>query len=249
MAKSELPNKILIANWKSNPQTEEEAVALAKASDAAGWVICPPFVFIAAIAGKLKKAVLGAQDVFWTSGPFTGEISPAQLKAFGVQYVIIGHSERRENLGETDEMIGKKMVATLEAGFIPVLCVGESKSTRDAGQAQAVVKRQLEMALAHLQNCDQKLLIAYEPIWAISTSKERTPDNPKDTVSMIGFMQKTAGALCPKMQPQFLYGGSVNSENAASFLSEPKINGALIGGASLKLEEVKKITKIVSSAS
>ena len=188
-------SKILIANWKSNPQTEAEAVALAEASDVAGWILCPPFVFLNQVAKTIKKAQLGAQDVFWNKGAFTGEVSPEQLNSLGVKYVIIGHSERRQNLGETDEMVAKKVAAALQAGITPVICVGESKSARDAGQTQTFIKQQLEVGLSLSGECEKEIIVAYEPMWAISTSREHTHDNPQDTITVISFLKRRNRSL------------------------------------------------------
>ncbi|MBI3114564.1 MAG: triosephosphate isomerase, partial [Candidatus Harrisonbacteria bacterium] len=143
--------KLIIANWKMNPTMLEEAVALARATDIEGLVIAPPFPFLEAVGKELKHALLGAQDLFWenppTGGAFTGEVSADELKALGARYVIVGHSERRKNLGETDEMIAKKMKAASDSGLIPVLCVGESREEHDAGRAKEIVNRELRLGL------------------------------------------------------------------------------------------------------
>ena len=154
-------SKLIIANWKMNPESLAEAVELAKASDIEGLMICPPFPFLEEVAKVLKKAKLGAQDLFWENpsassgqvpsagsgqgGAYTGEVSANELKSVGVEYVIVGHSERRQNFGETDEMVAKKIAAALAAGLKPVLCVGETQTERDAGKTKEVVWKELKI--------------------------------------------------------------------------------------------------------
>ncbi len=229
-------NKPLILNWKMNPETLREAVALAKASDFKNTVVVPPLPFLEEVGKVLKKAELGAQDLFWEDkGAFTGEVSAKELKDIGVKYVIIGHSERRHKLGETDEMIAKKLKAALENGLTPVLCVGETKKEKDAGQKEEVIKRQIEKGLSLVSQKSkvksQKLLIAYEPVWAIGTGDPETPEGARETIQ---FIKKIISA-------KVLYGGSVNSENLADYLKFKEVDGALVGGASLNKEEVKKM--------
>jgi len=209
-------------------------------------VICPPLPFLLPVGEKVKNSKLGAQDVFWENplGAFTGEISPTQLQSIGVQYVILGHSERRANLEETDEMIGKKVRAVLGAGLTPVLCVGETKEARVAGQREAMIKHQLEAGLAVLKSCSDDLIIAYEPVWAISTNKDAEADTPENAVSAIKFMSIIVKTFCPDSKPKFIYGGSVNSGNVESFLKEDLIEGALVGGASLRPDEIKEIVVV-----
>src|SRR3990167_10544878 len=193
--------KIIIANWKMNPDSTGRATKLAEESDIEGLVICPPFPFLK-VAGKvIKKAELGAQDLFWEEeGPYTGEVSGAQLKDLGVEYVIIGHSERRK-LGETDEMAAKKIVAAVKTGLTPILCVGESKKERASGKTKEVLEKEVRIDLS---------LVAS------------------------GYT----------LNPIIIYGGSVNSKNAKDFLKHKEIEGALVGGASLDAEEIKKIVEI-----
>src|SRR3989344_8370843 len=142
-------NKLIIANWKMNPTSLKEAEKLAQESDVEGLVICPPFLFLEEVSKIIKKAKLGAQDCFWEEkGAYTGEISPKELKSLGVEYVIIGHSERRQNLGETDEIVAKKIKAAVEEGLTPILCVGETRAERDAGKTKEVVERELKVGLS-----------------------------------------------------------------------------------------------------
>src|SRR3989344_4632314 len=203
MLKLNLMNKLIIANWKMNPATTKEAIRLAQESDVEGLVICPPFLFLEEVSKIIKKAKLGAQDCFWEEkGAYTGEISPKELKSLGVKYVIIGHSERRQNLGETDEIVAKKIIAAVNNNLTPILCVGETKEERASGKTEEVVKRELKIGLSLLANQPHTL------------------------------------------NPKIIYGGSVNSKNEKSFLKHKEIDGALVGGASLKSKEIKKIVEI-----
>ncbi len=240
-------NKIIIANWKLNPLTEKDAVRLATASDVSGVVICPPFPFLEKVHGALKKAALGAQDIFWeSSGAYTGEVSAPMLKNFGVSYVIIGHSERRA-LGETDSDINKKVKAALVAGLKVILCVGEPWAIKKKGLAAAknFVAGQIKKDLAGLKSLvinHKSLTIAYEPIWAIGTGKN---DKPENTAEMVKFIKKLL-VSSHKSKVSVLYGGSVNAKNIADFLERGCVDGALVGGASLKPAEFKKIMKIAA---
>ena len=237
--------KLIIGNWKMNPGTLDEAVELARQSDFQGLVICPPYVYLEPISKVVLKAKLGAQDVFFENpaGPYTGEVSISELKDLGISYVIVGHSERRE-LGETDEIIAKKIKAALEENITPVLCVGEKKEDRNAGREKEVVKKQLEIDLffADKINNNQELVVAYEPIWAISKGNTKhQPAGPGDAIEMINFIKETLQLLSIKRPVKIIYGGSVNGKNAADFLKHDEIQGALPGGASLKPEEIGKI--------
>lgn len=251
--------KFVIANWKMSPATEEEAVSLAEKIDAENVVIASPFVFISAVGRVLKKAILGAQDVFWGGvGAHTGEISIGMLKNFNVRYVIVGHSEKRA-LGETDETINQKINAILENGLIPILCIGER--AREIGvegqelkKGKEFVRQQLEAALnginfLHLparDNGESQLIVAYEPVWAISTNSGGTSDTPENAAEMIVFIKEVLRLYLGLVTPKVLYGGSVNSNNAKGFLSRSEIDGVLVGGASLKAEEFNKIVKEAS---
>lgn len=240
-------SKILISNWKSNPRDPKSAVKLAKAIDKKVVVIAPPFPFLSAVGKVIKKSALGAQDLFWADGPFTGEVSAQDLKILKVKYVIVGHSERRKNLKETDEMINLKLKAALQAGLKAVLCVGEPAVVRKKGikEAKKFVKKQLTKDLESLKTINYKLktnlIIAYEPVWAISTEKGSKPDTPQDAVEMIKFIKEI---LCSKfyiLNPKVLYGGSVTAKNAGEFLREKSVDGALIGGVSLRPLEFNRI--------
>jgi triosephosphate isomerase len=243
--------KILIANWKMNPTKESEAVKLAKASDAKNVVICPPFPFISAVSKAVKTAAIGAQDVFWEeSGAYTGEVSGVELQGLRVSHVIIGHSERRHGLGETDEMVAKKVSAAFTQKITPILCVGETRVERDEQRTKEVIDRQLRSAFSLIpaENGDEKPLvyIAYEPVWAISSNQSGapTPASPADVVGVIHYMESIVRGI--PITPIFIYGGSVNATTLLGFLNYPEIAGALVGAASLQTAEFKKMIKLIS---
>lgn len=252
---------LIIANWKSNPPTVAEAVLLVKKIERSlrglgisksrnvEVIIAPPFPFLSQVKKILKKSRLGAQNVFWGDvGPYTGEVSWRQLKPLGVTYVIVGHSERKIHLGETDEMINKKVKTLLENDLKPILCVGESK--RDDSEIPAIVGEQLKNALAGISRTRVKnLIVAYEPIWAISTMPGARPDTPDNAFRATVYIRKILIQLYGRNLARaikIIYGGSVNSENIAPFLKEGKMEGALVGGSSLKPEEFVKIVKTAS---
>ena len=241
--------KLIIANWKMNPLSVSEAVNLAKKEDVKNAIIAPPFVFLESVGKILKYARLAAQDVFSSNaGAYTGEISPVMLKKLGVQYIIIGHSERRR-LGETDDVINKKIIAVLENGLKPILCVGEPLTVRKKGlnYAQNFVKSQLQKALYSLNSksyiLNSRLIIAYEPVWAIGTG---IPDKPESAAKMHKYI-KNLLATRYSLLVKVIYGGSVNFKNAKSFLKNSEIDGALVGGASLNTIEFRLIVKTVSN--
>lgn len=243
-------SRLIVANWKMNPASESEAVRLAKSCDEKGAVICPPFTFLNAARQNLRKADLGAQDVFWENpipgGAFTGEVSISMLKKIGASYVIIGHSERRKYLGETDGMINKKVLATIGFGLKVILCVGEPLSVKKEGfeSAKNYVKKQLLADFKDIPNLQRQadnITIAYEPIWAIGTGK---PDNPADSAEMAKFIKNLLDSRFAIRDARVIYGGSVTSSNAGCIFEHDEIGGALVGGASLKAEEFKKIIKI-----
>jgi triosephosphate isomerase len=230
-------NKLIIGNWKLNPESINEAEALARSVDRRGVVVCPPFIYLTLIKKVLKRAKLGSQDAFWLNkGAYTGEVSPSQLKGLGVEYVILGHSERRQYLLESDEVINHKVRAVLDQGLSVVLCIGETLEIHERGRIAVLrhLKDQVKKALAGvpLQNL-KNLIVAYEPIWAIGTGKVESPMNA-DKIAI--EIKKLTNKKTP-----VLYGGSINSDNAASFLEQPHIDGLLIGGVSLKPKEFNKI--------
>jgi triosephosphate isomerase len=258
--------KLVIGNWKMNPETLPQAVRLFSAiiktpvPKGVEVVACPPFPYLlelALIAKKKKtKVALGAQDVFWEEkGTYTGEVSPSMLKSVGVRYVIVGHSERRRHAGETDEMVNKKLLAALSAGFKTVLCIGENKNVRKRGLAEVkkFVQSQLLRDLKGMKAISYKLkanrlILMYEPSWAISSGKvgSGTADNPENVLVMIRFMRNVLRKKFGLKKVRVIYGASVTSKNAASFLGQREIDGVLPGGASLVSEEFWKITEIAS---
>ena len=211
-------------------------------------VLCPPSISLSALAGVLKGSPigLGAQNMYFQEkGAYTGEVSPLMLRGL-CQYVILGHSERRHYFGEADELVNKKMRAALAWGLKPILCVGERLEEREKGQAQAVVERQLRGALEGVADPDG-LVAAYEPVWAIGTGRAATPADAQATMA---FLRRILGECCGGSTAQalrLLYGGSVTKENVAPFLKEPDIDGALVGGASLKAEEFLGIVEQASA--
>lgn len=248
--------KLLVANWKMNPSSFKEAQNIFKNVLKQNFynkklqiILCPPFIWLKSLIDQNKNKIdFGAQNVFWeNNGAFTGEISSLMLKKTGVKYVILGHSERRKNLAETDEMINKKIKAVLDNNLIPILCVGENYEIRKKGikSAQNFVLSQLKKNLNNLKQKELKLIVAYEPVWAISTNNIGIPDTPQNASLMINFiknyLQKTG------FKNNFvLYGGSVNSKNILKFLKQENIDGVLVGSASVNIEEFKKIIQILN---
>ncbi|MEI6100363.1 MAG: triose-phosphate isomerase [Eubacteriales bacterium] len=240
---------IIAGNWKMN-KTPQETVALIEelkplvAGSKAEVVVCPPSVCLesAAKAVQGSNIHLGAQNVhFENSGAYTGEVSTGMLKALGVEYVIIGHSERRQYFAETDETVNKKVKASLLAGLIPIVCVGESLEQREKGITAEVVRLQTELALGGLTATEVAgLVIAYEPIWAIGTGKTATSQEANETIKCIrGAVADVFGDAAQSVRIQ--YGGSMNPKNVSELMGMPDIDGGLIGGASLKADDFSKV--------
>ena len=206
-------------------------------------VVCVPAIDIPAVSEALKgtNIRLGAENVhFAEKGAYTGEISAAMLKEYGVEYVIIGHSERRQYFGETDETVNKRTLTALSAGLTPIVCVGETLEERETGKTEAVLHRQLEEGLKGVEDLT-KLVIAYEPVWAIGTGKTATAAQANET---IGYIRKTLGELfCEKCaaKVRIQYGGSMNAGNCKELMAQEEIDGGLIGGASLKAPDFSAI--------
>jgi len=243
-----MPKKLLIANFKMNPATQEGCLDLfnyyqktAEPLKNIDFVVATPFVYLKDLIKK--GGLLAAQDCFYEdSGAYTGEISPLMLKNLGVKYVILGHSERRQ-MGETDEMINKKLQAAVHNGLVPILCVGETKEEREAGRKDEVLRRQISKSFENwkLKIENFRLIIAYEPVWAIGTG---LAENPDEAASMIEFILNEAKKIIKNGEIIMIYGGSVDANNIKSFLEKTNIFGALVGGASLKKEEFAKIMEI-----
>jgi triosephosphate isomerase len=244
---------IIAGNWKMN-KDNQEAVDLVrdlaervKDLEAREIIVCPPFTALSDVSHVLEKAggdiKLGAQNVYpEPQGAFTGEISPLMLKAIAVDYVIVGHSERREIMGESDGLIARKLRAVLDAGMIPILCVGETLEEREKGGARSKVEGQLKADLAPLSEDElAELVIAYEPIWAIGTGKTAQPQDAQDMTSYIRgqiadlYSDAVAGDI------SILYGGSVKPGNISELMVMDDVDGVLVGGASLKAEDFADI--------
>ncbi len=241
---------IIAGNWKMNT-TIEEAVALVRDMlgglqdiEGAEKVVCPPFVSLAAVRPVLERSSvrLGAQNMhFEEKGAFTGEVSPGMLAGL-CHYVIIGHSERRQLFGETDETVNRKVKAALKFKLLPIMCVGETLAENEAGKTEEVVTRQVKKGLEGIDN-PGGLVIAYEPIWAIGTGKAATG---KQANATIGLVRRTVrdlygAAVADALRIQ--YGGSVTAANIVEFVSQPEIDGGLVGGASLKAPEFVSIVE------
>ena len=244
---------IIAGNWKMNT-TVGEAVELVNEMrkeldtvDGVDKVICPPFVSLAVVRELIKGSsiMLGAQNMYFEEkGAYTGEISPVMLADL-CEFVIIGHSERRQYFNETGEIINKKVQAALKVGLKPILCIGERLEENKAGRTKEVVTKQLSSALAKIDSLNG-LIIAYEPVWAIGTGRAATGKQANDT---IGLIRQTISQKYDKKIAQnlrILYGGSVTAENTAEFMQQPEIDGALVGGASLKANEFLSIVRQTS---
>lgn len=244
---------MVAGNWKMNKtaaearQLVEEMLPGLEAVSSVENLICPPFLSVPAVAELLKDSpvALGAQNVYWEEkGAFTAEVSPSMVAEF-CQYVIIGHSERRAYFGETDETVNRRTKAALAHGLIPVVCVGETLEQNEAGETSKVVSRQMRDGLAELsiESADQ-LVVAYEPVWAIGTGKAAYPEDASRVIGKV---------IRPALKELFgeeisqgvrvLYGGSVKPGNASDFFSEEEVDGALVGGASLKAADFVAITQ------
>jgi len=237
---------LVIANWKANPSTLAEAKKLFLSikrglgkRTKAEVVICPPFVYLSALQSKNSPIVLGAQNVFWQEGAFTGEVSARMLKSLACKYVIIGHSERRA-MGETNEMVNRKIKAAVSAKLFPILCIGESKEQKKAGETKEVLEKQLSTALKNISKLkvqNSKLTIAYEPIWAIGTGNACDTDTAMTIKLLIRKILANIYNRATAQNTRILYGGSVNSSIVEDYIKESIIDGVLVGGASLNPKE------------
>ena len=236
---------LIAANWKMNPVSVEEAKNLFDSvkegieSTEAEIIICPPFIYLPLLKGLALGAPaslsLGGQDCFYEEkGAFTGEISPLMLKDLGVEYVIIGHSERRKYFNETNEIINKKIKQALKAGLKIIFCIGETAEERDVGKKNEVLERQIKEGLEGIESLEN-INIAYEPVWAIGTGNNCSIEETKES---IGFIRKFV-----EPDTRVLYGGSVKGDNAGAYIKDAGANGLLVGGASLKADEFVEIIK------
>jgi triosephosphate isomerase len=238
---------LIAGNWKMNLDRAGAvalAMAIAREAPSAGdadLAVFPPHVYLDAVRDAVAGSPLayGAQDMYFEpDGAFTGEISAAMLVDLGCRYVILGHSERRHILGETDQLVNKKTHAALAAGLVPIVCVGELLAEREAGQTAAVIRRQVDASLANLSaNEIGRLVIAYEPVWAIGTGKVATPQQAEEVhMDLRKILQDRYNASLAD-SIRILYGGSVKAGNAAQLLAQTNVDGALVGGASLQAGE------------
>jgi triosephosphate isomerase len=244
---------IIAGNWKMN-KTISEAMELVNGlkRELSGIenidiVVIPPYTALSEISDMLADSNirLGAQDLHWEEkGAFTGEVSASMLKDVGAEYVVIGHSERRTYFGETNESVNKKVKTALNAGLLPIMCIGERLEEREAGKAFDVIKGHLEGGLKDISGEDAlKVTIAYEPVWAIGTGKTATPEQAEEAHK---YIRKLLGNMYDKTvaeNTRIQYGGSVKPENIKELMGEPDIDGALVGGASLKVEQFVPIVK------
>jgi triosephosphate isomerase len=239
--------KLIAGNWKMNTD-RASAVVLAKGIvngvdkyKAVDLLVCPPSVYLAPVADALKgsSVALGAQNMYHeANGAFTGELSAAMLKDVGCTYVILGHSERRHILKETDSDVNKKTLAALAAGLIPIVCVGELLAEREAGKTGSVIKSQFDGSLAGVSAEQiEKTVIAYEPVWAIGTGKVATPEQAAEVHADLRRLLVERYNDRSAAKVRILYGGSVKASNAGELLAQPNVDGALVGGASLKADE------------
>jgi triosephosphate isomerase len=245
--------KIVIANWKMNlaPETEallaKEIVKKSKKVGGSDLVLCPSFLGVTGVAKHLEKSEvkLGAQDVFWADrGAFTGEVSAKFLKSAGADYVIIGHSERRAQ-GETDEMVNKKIGSALAAGLTPIFCLGEDMDHRHEGRTDHVIMKQVQAGLDKIDLLhSEHLIIAYEPLWAIGTGHAASPEDAEHVFHLIKHLISDLWPITVvSNNVRFVYGGSVEPDNAKSFMKALLCNGLLVGGASLDADKLLKISQ------
>ena len=243
---------IIAGNWKMN-KTPDEARALVEeliplvADAECDVVVCPPFVDLCPVSKAIKgtNIHLGAQNIHWAkSGAFTGEISADMLKKFGVEYAIVGHSERRQYFGETDATVNMRAKAALENGITPIICVGESLEQRERGETDEFVASQVRGALEGISADDaRRVVIAYEPIWAIGTGRTANAEMAEETIIVIRKTLRSIFGNDAAETVRIQYGGSMNPQNAASLMAMENIDGGLIGGASLKAEDFSKVVK------
>lgn len=248
--------KLIVGNWKMNGSLASNEVLLQgfqqglEAQDQSVLVaVCASAPYLPQLQQLLGNGPIawGAQDVSaHESGAYTGEVSAAMLRDFGCRYAIVGHSERRQYHGETDEVVAAKAQRALAAGITPIVCVGETLAERDAGQTEAVVKRQLAAVIHTVGHCSSEMVVAYEPVWAIGTGRTATPEQAQAVHHVLRAQVAAATANADK-RVHILYGGSMNAANAASLLAMPDIDGGLIGGASLKVPDFLQIIRAARS--
>jgi triosephosphate isomerase len=247
-----MSTKLIVGNWKMNGGLAANQALLDGLRAGLGAVrsraaVCVPHPYLAQVQLLLAGSpiALGAQDVSaHVSGAFTGEVSAGMLRDFGVRYCIVGHSERRQYHGETDEAVALKAKQALAQGITPIVCVGETLAQREAGQTEAVVKRQLAAVIHENGHCISEIVVAYEPIWAIGTGQTATPEQAQQVHAVLRAQIRAATAHAQRVS--ILYGGSMNAANAADLLAQPDVDGGLIGGAALKAPDFLSMLKTAS---
>lgn len=237
-----MKQKLIAGNWKMHGSAAaNEALVRALIAGMGGGAtscivaLCVPATYLAQLQALCAGSplALGAQDVSrHAQGAYTGEVSAGMLKEFGVRYVIVGHSERRQYHGETDAVVAEKAKAALAAGITPIVCVGETLAEREAGRTEEVVKRQLAAVIHANGHCISEIVVAYEPVWAIGTGRTATPDQAQQVHAVLRAQLKAATEQADRIR--ILYGGSMGPANAGALLAQPDIDGGLVGGASLK---------------
>jgi triosephosphate isomerase (TIM) len=247
--------KLIFGNWKMNlsagdsVKLAEALKSLAVDSSRVKVAVFPSFMAIPAVSGVLAGSpfAFGGQDCFWeNAGAFTGEVSSVQLKEYGCSIALVGHSERRQNLNETDEMVNRKVVSVLAAGLTPVMCVGETDNDRRSGQWSNVISKQVTRGLAGINvSGAQNIIIAYEPIWAVGTGRACAPNDAHEVHALIANeLIELFGAAVAKRNFRIIYGGSVDADNIALYLGTDGIDGALVGGASQKAASFAAIINV-----
>lgn len=257
-----MPRKLVVGNWKMNGSLAANGdlvqaiqaglLALGGGADAVTVAVAPPMVYVPqlaqALAGHASALALAVQDVSHQAvGAFTGDVAAAMVAEFGVRYAIVGHSERRKYQHEDNQRVAEKALAAQAAGLIPIVCVGETLAERDSGQALHIVAEQLAAVLAHAHLDLARLVVAYEPVWAIGTGRTATPEQAQEVHAAIRAQLR---AVSPEaaLQTSVLYGGSMNAGNAAQLLAQADIDGGLIGGAALKAPEFLAIVQAAQQA-
>jgi triosephosphate isomerase len=242
-----MKKKLIAGNWKMNGSASANAALLEQLLRGVGQpgcavAVCVPAPYLTQVAGLLQGSIvaLGAQDVSaHDAGAYTGEVSAAMLRDVAVRYAIVGHSERRQYHGETDELVATKTQKALAAGITPIVCVGETLQEREAGQTEEVVKRQLAAVIHANGHCISEIVVAYEPVWAIGTGKTASPEQAQQVHAVLRAQLRAATEHADRIQ--ILYGGSMNAANAAQLLGQADIDGGLVGGASLKAPDFLSI--------
>ncbi len=244
-----MTKKLIVGNWKMNGSLAANAelldavlAGLAGCPSAAEVAVCASTPYLAQLQARLQGSALdwGAQDCSaHEAGAYTGEVSAPMLREFGCRYVLVGHSERRQYHGESDDLVATKAQRALAAGITPIVCVGETLADHNAGRTDFVVKRQLSAVIHAVGHCASEIIVAYEPVWAIGTGQTATPEQAQAVHAVLRAQLRAASAR--SQRNRILYGGSMNAGNAAELLAQPDIDGGLIGGASLKAADFLSI--------